>query len=104
MKADVQNKSKTNCLALSRNYLFFLEGLCAKALPAAVFEAFPVRPSRRTLEAAVAARLDVCLLLLAMYSPPSFWILNSTPSLLERLFHSRYSIHHKDRRGQVYYE
>ena len=27
MKTDVQNKSKTNCLALSRNYLVFLEGL-----------------------------------------------------------------------------
>lgn len=35
-------------------------GITERALPAAVFEALPVRPSRRTLEAAEAALGDVC--------------------------------------------
>lgn len=42
-------------------YLVFLEARCANALPAAVLEALPVRPSLNTLDAALAALLDVCL-------------------------------------------
>lgn len=45
---------------------FFFEALCESAEPAAVLESLPVLPSRKTLEAAVAARLDVCLLFLAI--------------------------------------
>jgi len=50
-------------------------GVCANALPAAVFEAAPVRPSRNTFEAALAARGLVCLsfdisLLLSNFTVP----------------------------------
>lgn len=44
------------------DYFFFLEGVCAKALPAAVLDALPVLPSRKTCEAADAARGEVCFL------------------------------------------
>jgi hypothetical protein len=49
-------------------YLPFLlpPGRCASALPAAVLDAFEVRPSRRTLDAAFAAFLPVTLLLLLL--------------------------------------
>ena len=43
-----------------RNY--FLPLACDKALPAADLDAALVRPSRSTLEAAVATRADVCSL------------------------------------------
>ena len=42
-------------------HLVFLLGRCAKALPAAVLLALLVLPSRRTLDAAVAALALVCL-------------------------------------------
>ena len=48
-------------MAKEKNY-FFLEGLCDKADPAAVFDAELVRPSRSTFEAAEAALADVTLL------------------------------------------
>ena len=38
---------------------YFLPFACDKALPAAVFDAALVRPSRSTLDAAVAARAEV---------------------------------------------
>ena len=41
-------------------YFVFLDALCDKALPAAVFDFSLVRPSRSTAEAADAALLDVC--------------------------------------------
>jgi len=41
---------------------FFLRGVWAKVLPAADLDALLVLPSRSTLEAALAAFLDVCLL------------------------------------------
>ncbi len=44
------------------NYLVFLEGVWESALPAAILEFLPVRPSRRTFDAAEAALFDVCLL------------------------------------------
>jgi hypothetical protein len=45
---------------LDRGYLPFREAFfCAKALPAADFERFDVRPSRSVLDAAVAAAGDV---------------------------------------------
>lgn len=37
----------------------FLEGVWARALPAAVLEALPVRPSRRTFDAALAALMFI---------------------------------------------
>lgn len=40
-------------------YFFFL-AVCAKALPAADFDALLVRPSSKTFEAAEAALADVC--------------------------------------------
>jgi hypothetical protein len=39
--------------------VFFVEGFCANALPAAAFESLLVRPSRNTLDAAVAAEAEV---------------------------------------------
>ena len=50
-------------------YFVFLDGVCANALAAAVLEALLVRPSRKTFDAALAARLEVCFVL-AIYSPP----------------------------------
>ena len=47
-------------LALVPFYFVFLDALCDKALPAAVFDFALVRPSRSTAEAADAARFDVC--------------------------------------------
>ena len=63
-------KARHCYLAQLDTYFVFFEALCAKALPAAVFEALPVRTSRRTLEAAEAAFAEVCLLFLAILSPP----------------------------------
>lgn len=48
------------------DYLVFLEGVCDSAEPAAVFEALLVLPSRRTREAAEAARFEVCLVFFAI--------------------------------------
>lgn len=39
--------------------MVFREGVCARALAAAVFEALLVEPLRKTFEAALAARGDV---------------------------------------------
>jgi hypothetical protein len=39
--------------------VFFPDGLCANALPAAAFESLLVRPSRSTLEASFAAGAEV---------------------------------------------
>jgi hypothetical protein len=47
----------------------YLAGRCESALPAAFFDALPVRPSRSTLLAAAAADLLVTLPL-AISSPP----------------------------------
>ena len=51
---------------LEENYFVFLEGVCDNADPAAVFDALPVRLSRSTFEAAVAAFVEVCFVFLAM--------------------------------------
>ena len=56
-------KSKAISLAHPKAYLAFLGALCERALPAAVLEVLPVRPSRRTLEAARAALAEVVLAL-----------------------------------------
>jgi hypothetical protein len=40
-------------------FVFFVEGLCAKALPAADFDSLLVRPSNNTFDAAEAAFADV---------------------------------------------
>ena len=56
------------CSAHPVDYLVFLLGRWDSALPAAVLLALPVLPSRRTLEAALAARALVCLELRIMYS------------------------------------
>ena len=45
-----------------RPYLVFFDAFCANALAAAVLDFALVRPSLRTLDAAEAARFDVCLL------------------------------------------
>lgn len=50
---------------LKQNY-FFRDGVCANALAAAVFEALPERGFRKTLDAAEAAFLEVCLLFFAI--------------------------------------
>lgn len=55
-----------NLAQLKENYLVFLDGVCDRADPAAVFEALLVLPSRSTLDAADAARLDVCFEFLAI--------------------------------------
>ena len=69
-KCDSQEKiCRIRHLPLDKSH-FITEDLCAKALPAAVLESFPVLPSRNTLDAAEAARLEVCLL--AKETPP-FW-------------------------------
>ncbi len=47
-------------------------GRCESALPAAVFDDFEVRPSRRTFDAAFAAFLLVTLLLLRAIKITSF--------------------------------
>ncbi len=49
---------------LKVTYFFLLEcfGACESADPAAVFEAFPERPSLRTFDAAFAAADPVCFL------------------------------------------
>ena len=56
------------CKITHDSYLRFLDGVCARALPAAVFEALLVVPLRKTLDAALAARGDVtfCELLFAI--------------------------------------
>lgn len=41
-------------------YLFLVDGVCARVLPAADFDALPVLPSLRTLDAALAALGEVC--------------------------------------------
>lgn len=48
--------------------LFFFDGVCAKALPAALFESLPVLPSLSTLDAALATLLEVCFLFMP-FSP-----------------------------------
>lgn len=48
-------------LAQFISYLVFLDALWDRALAAAVLDAFEVRPSRSTFEAAEAALLEVCL-------------------------------------------
>ncbi|WP_179286718.1 hypothetical protein [Megasphaera elsdenii] len=50
---------------LKQNY-FLRDGVCANALAAAVFEALLERGFRKTLDAAEAAFLEVCLLFLAI--------------------------------------
>ena len=40
-------------------FFFFLDGLCERALPAADFDFLLVLPSRRTLEATLAALFEV---------------------------------------------
>ena len=57
-----KTKSKADTLLNGENYLVFLEGVWESALPAAILEFLPVRPSRRTFDAAEAALFDVCLL------------------------------------------
>ena len=52
----------TQPVAIFSYLLFLLLGVCARALAAAVLLALEVLPSRRTLEAALAARALVCLL------------------------------------------
>jgi len=47
-------------------------GRCESALPAAAFDVFEVRPSRRTFDAAFAALLLVTLLLLRAITITSF--------------------------------
>jgi hypothetical protein len=71
-----------NCLQPSRLTYFFLSGRCDNAEPAAVFESLPVRPSRRTLDAALPALAPV-FSFLAMEIPPFETDLdgqNTTPS------------------------
>lgn len=64
----------------STGYLFpRRDGVCESALPAAVFEARPVRPSRRVLLAAFAAFPDVTLLelpFLPISPPPLLFAIN----------------------------
>lgn len=60
------------------SYLVFLEALWERALPAAVFDALEVLPSRSTLEAALAALLEVCLEFLNKYHLPILDFFNCT--------------------------
>ena len=53
---------------LFKDYFFF-GFVCERALPAAVLLAFPVRLSRRTLDAAVAARRLVCFVFFICFPP-----------------------------------
>lgn len=52
---------KKQAIRLAKKDYFFLGALCDKAEPAAVFEALDVRPSLKTLEAALAALALVLL-------------------------------------------
>ena len=49
------DEQKKQVLRLAKKDYFFFGALCDKAEPAAVFEALDVRPSLKTLEAALAA-------------------------------------------------
>ncbi len=57
--SDELDISPSSSFSRSYRFLRLFGSRCESALPAAVFDALPVRPSRRTLEAAEAARLDV---------------------------------------------
>lgn len=60
-------KSRTSANALLKQNYFFRDGVCANALAAAVFEALLEWGFRKTLDAAEAAFLEVCLLFLAIH-------------------------------------
>ncbi|MCB6475562.1 hypothetical protein LI171_04830 [Emergencia timonensis] len=68
----------------TESYLVFLDGVCASALAAAVFEVLLVRPSLNTLDAAVAAFLEVCLEFFGISNPPFIEFALIIPQVAEK--------------------
>ena len=66
---------------MKRNLSSFFRSVCDNALPAAVFEALLVLPSRRTLDAADAALAEVCFVFFGILKSP-FLDLSTTYNIM----------------------
>lgn len=84
MVTDVSRQRKTSLIDLQKNYFFF-GARCDKAEPAAIFDFLDVRPSLRTLDAALAA-LALVRRCCAKISPPfKLFILRESKKIINAL-------------------